>query len=460
MERSKRSIILTTDSYKPSQFLQYPKNTRTVFSYIESRGGLHDEIEVFGLQPMLEFLAQPITLADINKADRLLKSHGEPFNRAGWEYILEKHQGKLPLIIRAVKEGSIVPVKNAIITVENTDPECFWLTSYIETYLMRVWYPITVATTSYKIKKIIKKYLEKTGDMSGLLFKLHDFGARGVSSGESAAIGGAAHGVNFMGSDTIEGIEYLEDFYGATEMPMYSIPASEHSTITSWGRENEFDAYANMVKVFGKSPIFACVSDSYNIWKALEMWKKLEQQIVANGQILVVRPDSGDPLITSVRCVKELGDLFGYTVNDKGYKVLNNVRVIYGDGISSPQVIEDILAALEAEKYSADNIAFGMGGGLLQKVDRDTQKFAMKCSAIIQEVDGVEVIVEVYKDPIDDHGKISKKGFQDLIKVDGKYETVQRGREPLANSELDIVFLNGEVKRFQTINEIRKLAIA
>jgi nicotinamide phosphoribosyltransferase len=458
--RMERSIILQADSYKPSQFLQYPKNTVKVFSYIESRGGEYDETVVFGLQPKLRQLTKPITQKDIDRAEKFFAAHGEPFNKEGWQYILDTHQGKLPLIIRSVKEGTVVPTKNVLVTVENTDPKCFWLTSYIETFLLKVWYPITVASTSYKIKKIIKRYLELTADdTSGLPFKLHDFGYRGVSSEESAEIGGAAHLVNFMGTDTIAGILHLEDEYGAKDMTGFSIPASEHSTITSWGRENEFKAYQNMVKVFAKAPIFACVSDSYNIWKALDMWKELEPEIVANGQMLVVRPDSGDPILTSVKCVKELAARFGYTLNSKGYRVLKNVRVIYGDGISHPGVIEKILYDLKEAGYSADNMAFGMGGGLLQKCDRDTLKFAMKCSAIVVEEFGSNKIVEVYKDPIDDPGKTSKKGFLDLIKVDGKYETVQRGLEPLENSELHVVFHNGELVNETNIYEIRERAV-
>lgn len=457
-----RSIIEQADSYKASQFLQYPKGTVKVHSYVESRGGDFDETVFFGLQYYLKkFLSKPITQKDIDRAEKFWKAHGEPFNKAGWQYILDTHQGKLPLEIRALPEGTIIPTKNILISVENTDEKCFWLTSYVETLLLKVWYPITVASTSYKIKKTIKKYLKLTADDdSGLLFKLHDFGNRGVSSEESASIGGAAHLVNFLGTDNPDGIFFLEDYYGAMEMTGFSIPASEHSTITSWGRENEFKAYENMVDTFKSSPMFSCVSDSYNIWEALKMWKKLEGKLNANGTMLVVRPDSGDPILTSVKCVKELGELFGYTVNSKGFRVLKNVRVIYGDGISSPGVIEKILFDLKAAGYSADNMAFGMGGGLLQKVDRDTLRFAMKCSAIIVKDNfGLETIVQVYKDPIDDPGKTSKKGFLDIIKENGKFTTVERGVTPLPNSELQLVFRNGEIYNETTINEVRARAI-
>jgi nicotinamide phosphoribosyltransferase len=142
--------------------------------------------------------------ADIDIADEILTAHGEPFNRAGWQYILDTHRGYLPVVIRAVPEGTVVPVSNVLATIENTDPECFWLTTWLETALLRaVWYGTTVSTQSYTIKQVILDYLERTGDPSTIDFKLHDFGARGVSSLESAGIGGAAHLVNFMGTDTI-----------------------------------------------------------------------------------------------------------------------------------------------------------------------------------------------------------------------------------------------------------------
>jgi nicotinamide phosphoribosyltransferase len=187
------------------------------------------------------------------------------------------------------------------------------------------------------------------------------------------------------------------------------------------------------------------------------MWKELESEM-AEGQILVVRPDSGPVVETAVKTVVELSKLFGFSINAKGYKVLNKVRVIYGDGISEVSVIESILNNLTAEGFSADNIAFGMGGGLLQKCDRDTLKFAMKCSAIVVNEDGIETVVDVYKDPITDPGKTSKKGFLDLIKIDGKYHTVTQTNESLIKSELKIVFKDGSLLNEISIDKIRNNA--
>ena len=403
------NIILNTDSYKTSMFKQYPAGTTGVYSYIESRGGRYDETVFFGLQAFIkEYLLEPITQADIDIADEILTAHGEPFNRVGWEYILRVHGGKLPVVIRAVPEGTVVPVKNVLATVENTDPECYWLTTYLETALLRaIWYPTTVATQSKKIKNIIKEFLELTGDPSSIDFKLHDFGARGVSSMESAGIGGAAHLVNFMGSDTISGVLYAREYYNAG-IAGFSIPAMEHSTVTSWGRPNEVQAYRNMLKQYGKpgQPV-AFVSDSYDIFNASsKLWgTELKDEVIASGAVVVIRPDSGDPVEVNMKLVQILDNKFGHTVNSKGFKVLNNVRLIQGDGVNE-LTIRSILGAFMALGYSADNIAFGMGGALLQQLDRDTQRFAMKCSAA--EIDGKWASVQ--KDPITDSGKKSKAG--------------------------------------------------
>jgi nicotinamide phosphoribosyltransferase len=404
-----KNIILNTDSYKVSMFKQYPAGTTGVYSYIESRGGQYDKTVMFGLQAFIkEYLLDPITQADIDIADEILTAHGEPFNREGWEYILKEHNGYLPVVIKAVAEGTVVPVSNVLATVENTDPKAFWLTTWLETSLLRaIWYPVTVATQSYTIKKVILDALEKTGDPSLIDFKLHDFGARGVSSLESAGIGGAAHMVNFMGSDTVTGVLYAREFYNAG-VAAFSIPAAEHSTITSWGRDNEVKAYDNMLTQFAKpGAIVAVVSDSYDVFNAAsKLWgEELRQKVVDSGATVVIRPDSGDPDTVCRKLVQILGDKFGYTTNAKGYKVLNNVRLIQGDGINE-QTVRTILGGFAAYGWSADNIAFGMGGALLQIVNRDTQRFAMKCSSA--QINGTWV--DVQKDPVTDSGKRSKAG--------------------------------------------------
>jgi nicotinamide phosphoribosyltransferase len=456
-----QNFILNTDSYKASHYAQYPQGAEFVSSYIESRGGVYASTLFFGLQMFIKkYLTKPITLVDIDEAEAIFNAHGVPFNRAGWLYIVENYQGFLPLEIEAVAEGSDVPTGNVLVQVINTDPNCAWLTSYVETALLRaVWYPTTVATVSRVCRKIIAQYLNDTADNSeGLAFKLHDFGARGASSEESVAIGGLAHLVNFMGTDSMSAILAARRFY-AENMAGFSIPAAEHSTITSWGREGEVDAYANMLKAFGgKDKLVAVVSDSYDLWNAIDnLWgDALKSQIESMGGTLVIRPDSGDPVQIVPEALERLMQKFGYRVNAKGYKALPDcVRLIQGDGVCVAS-IEAILAEMKNRGLSADNIAFGMGGELLQKVNRDTQKFAMKASAI--RVNGVWR--DVYKDPITDQGKRSKKGRLALVKQNGEYKTVARDSVNAEDNQLRPVFKNGVLLVDESLAEIRQRANA
>ncbi len=455
-----QNLILNTDSYKTSHFVQYPEGAEYVSSYIESRGGVYPATIFFGLQMFIkQYLSKPITLADIDEAEAICTAHGVPFNRAGWTHILKAHAGLLPLHIEAVPEGTLVPTGNVLVQVINTDPTCPWLTSYIETALLRaVWYPTTVATVSKTCHTIIARYLLETADdLSGLPFKLHDFGPRGASSEETTAIGGLAHLVNFMGTDNFSALVAARRYYKA-DMAGFSIPAAEHSTITSWGRVGETAAYANMLKQFGGSnKLVAVVSDSYDIWNAIDnIWgAELKTQVENTGGTLVVRPDSGEPIEIVPQAVERLMAKFGFTINTKGYKVLPAcVRLIQGDGVCAT-AIEAILAEMKKRGLSADNVAFGMGGELLQKVNRDTQKFAMKASAIC--IKGVWR--DVYKDPITDQGKRSKKGRLALIKENGKFKTVARDTVDVAANQLVTVFNNGQVTIDYTLDEVRQKAL-
>lgn len=461
----KHNIILNVDSYKASHFLQYPPGTEIVHSYVESRGGEYSNTIFFGLQAFLkEYLIRPITKDDVTDAKHFCKKHGVPFNEEGWLYIVKEHKGKLPLKIDAVLEGTIVPTHNVLVTVENTDPKCYWLTSYVETAILRaIWYPTTVATISKAIKEVIQNYLERTADsLAGLPFKLNDFGARGVSSLESSELGGMGHLLNFQGTDNIPACLAVAEYYRSAEMPGFSIPAAEHSTITSWGRDAEAQAYANMLEKYAKpGALIAVVSDSYDIYNAVEfIWgEQLKQQVIDSGAMVVVRPDSGDPKTVVGKVASLLDKKFGSTINSKGYKVLNNVRIIQGDGINIDS-IRDILGTLAAMDFSAENVAFGMGGALLQHMNRDTQKFAMKCSAI--RVNGEWR--DVFKDPVTDHVKASKKGRQMLYRAafSGKLFTglLDDSLTVTATPELKTVFLNGDLMINQTFEEIKERASA
>ncbi|MDO5653135.1 MAG: nicotinate phosphoribosyltransferase [Brachymonas sp.] len=452
------NLLLRTDSYKTSHWLQYPPGTQHTFSYIESRGGRYGHSLFFGLQAYLrEYLTRPVTDAHIAEAKEVLAAHGLPFNEAGWKRLVEKHGGYLPLRIRAVAEGSVLPVHHVLVTVENTDPEFFWLPSYIETELLRaVWYPTTVATQSASAKAVIAHYLHTTSDRAAqeLPFKLHDFGARGVSSLESAALGGLAHLLNFQGTDTLTALLAGRRYYDCA-MAGFSIPAAEHSTITAWGREHEAEAYRNMLRQFAKpGSILAVVSDSYDIFHACDViWgQQLRDAVVASGATVVIRPDSGDPVATVLQVARILADRFGTTTNSRGYRVLQHVRIIQGDGINLGK-LREILQVLQQAGFSAENVAFGMGGGLLQQLNRDTMKFAMKCSAV--QVDGQWR--EVYKDPVGDHSKASKRGRITLAqRPDGSVQTVRESElPPDAKDLLRPVFENGQILVQDTLDTVR-----
>eukprot|EP00388_Colpodella_angusta_P021754 GDKJ01055337.1.p1 GENE.GDKJ01055337.1~~GDKJ01055337.1.p1 ORF type:complete len:458 (+),score=58.42 GDKJ01055337.1:248-1621(+) len=451
------NIILLTDSYKVSHYKQYPEGTTQIYSYFESRGGKFEEITFFGLQYLLkEFLVgQVITQSKIDQAAKLYEAHfgnATLFNKAGWEYILNNHAGKLPIRIKAVPEGKVIPTHNVMMTVENTDPNCFWLTNFLETLLLQLWYPSTVATISREVKKLINLYLEETGDPSTIDFKLHDFGFRGVSSVDSASIGGAAHLINFMGTDTVAALTFIQNYYGnEDDMFGFSIPAAEHSTITSWGKDHEVDAYENMLAQYPEG-LVAVVSDSYDIYNACEkLWGGLlKEQILVRKGTLVVRPDSGEPKDVVLKVAEILGEKIGFSINPKGYKVLHpNIRIIQGDGVNY-ESIGEILAHLKNHGWSADNVAFGMGGALLQKVNRDTQKFAFKCSSAT--INGKEQ--EVFKDPITDHGKLSKKGRMKLVFENNTYQT--KSLDESGEDILETVFENGAILKEISFGEVKE----
>ncbi len=449
------NLILDVDSYKASHWLQYPPQTTGLYSYLESRGGVYSQTLFFGLQYILkQYLVQPVERWMVDEAEQFFAAHGVPFNALVWRYIAENLQGKLPIRIRAVPEGNVVPTRNVLMTIESTDPKAFWLTSWLETLLLRVWYPTTVATQSWSLKQLISDSLQKTADdpASEIGFKLHDFGARGVSSCESSGIGGMAHLVNFCGSDTVQGVRYANHYY-SHPMAAYSIPAAEHSTITAWQRQGEEQAYQNMLDQFAKpGKVLAVVSDSYDLWHAVDqLWgDHLRQAVIDSGATVVIRPDSGNPTQVVARVLQRLDHHFGSTLNRKGYRVLNQVRVIQGDGVNEAS-IADILSTTESLGYSTTNLAFGMGGALLQRVDRDTQQFAIKCSEATIEGQAVPI----FKDPITDSGKRSKSGRLALIKTADGYETVAETAEIQALNQLKIVYEDGILVQDYTLDEIR-----
>jgi nicotinamide phosphoribosyltransferase len=351
-------------------------------------------------------------------------------------------------------------------TIENTDPACFWLTNFLETLLMQVWYPCTVATLSREIKQIVKQYYTATASataFAGIDLVLNDFGFRGASSVESAGLGGSAHLVNFAGSDTLPASIFAKRYYGAQQAPGISIPATEHSIVTLLGEKGEEAIFKHVLDTF-PTGVIACVSDSYNIFRACEQYwgEDLKQQVLQRDGTLVIRPDSGDPVRTLLQVFEILFKQFGYTTNEKGYKVLPpQVRVIQGDGISLSS-IGNIYAALQQAGISAENLALGMGGALLQRVNRDTQEFALKCSYAM--VNGKDI--DVQKKPVELNAegqlrtsfKHSKAGRLKLVKENGEYRTVGLQEAPAIADQLETVFENGQVVKEYSFADIRARA--
>lgn len=465
MNPTEDNIILLTDGYKPTHFKQYPPDTQTVYSYMESRGGEFDEIVPFGFQYIIEkyLTGAVVTMDKLFEAEAVFRDYfgrSEMFDHQMWLHIIRNHGGKLPIKIRVIDEGTPVGPHVAILTIENTDrtERCFALTNYVETLLMQGWYPTTVASYSRAVKKDILGYLERTGTPAEIDYKMHDFGFRGSTCVEQVAIGGAAHLSSFKGSDSLPAIRFARNAYGFKGMPCNSIPASEHSTMCSWGREHELDAFRNMLDQYPSDMVIACVSDQYNIFNAVEnLWGgELRDRILSREGVLVIRPDSGHPLQTVTKLLNILEGKFGTKQNPKGFRTIPaQVRMIQGDGVNRKSVNE-IYSSMERTGWSADNLGFGSGGALLQAHTRDSGKFAIKCSAIERGY----IWQDVYKDPITDSGKRSKRGRLATVKTGQGYDTMAEIDQQMLSrhNELRVVFADGDIIKRTTFEAVRERA--
>lgn len=452
--------VMLADSYKYSHYNQYPRNTIRIFDYFESRGGEYNDIVFFGLQYILKrYFCTPITQEEVEEAYEYSKEHGIPFNKEGWDRIVSVYGGFLPIKIKAVPEGMIIPVKNALFTVESAsrNKKDFWVASWIETVLMKVWYPTTIASKSYAVKKMLVKYSNLTG--SGFVdYQYHNFGDRGSTVVEAASVGSGGHLIFFKGTDNFHSLKFIGDYYNQKKGVALSIRASEHSTVSSWGKAKRFKFYNQYLEDSKKEHIVACVMDTYDIFKDVDYVTKgaFKDKVESDEYpIFVVRPDSGNPL-------EVLGKLFkifeknnvSYFINDKGYKMFNKYRIIWGDGVNM-ESMEEMLKFVISLGYSSDNMAFGSGGDLMQKIDRDTSKFAIKCSAI-ELSNGI--IREVFKDPITDRGKASKKGIISLYLIDGEYKTLKIDESLKDKEVLKEIFNTGVLIEDYTYNQIREIA--
>ncbi len=462
------SLATATDSYKATHAIQYPEGTTKVVSYLEARGSeVADYTIFFGLQYYLKRYLSGVVLTreDVDNAEIFWNAHfgANYFKRELFDYIVEAHGGRLPLKINAVAEGSKVPLHNVLMTIENTDPKCYWLTNFVETLLLKVWNPITIATNSHVIRQILKDYLRDTGcaDIDGTVaWQLHDFGFRGVSSEETAGISAMAHLLSFMGTDTVAGIFYGRKYYNTADMLGYSVAAGEHSCVTPYGRDGEIEYFRKMLTVY-PTGIVSIISDSFHILEAIDKFGELKDLIMGRDGRLVVRPDSGDPAMTDLKVVEKLGSIFGYTVNSMGYKVLDShVRVIQGDGVNRTS-IPQILQLLKDNGWASENMVFGCGGKLLQDFNRDTFNFAIKCS----QIEIGDEIRHVEKSPteINSKGELtesfkkSKKGRLKLGKSDDGYFTISELEDGYVETvdQLETVFENGHLLIDRSFHDIR-----
>ena len=465
MIRDDFNICTLTDSYKLGHHGQYLCGTEYVAAYFESRNGAEfDETVFFGLQYILtKYLAgQVVTREKIERAAKLSEAHmrnGQIFNRAMWEHILNEHDGYLPIRIEAVPEGTPVTVSNVLMTVINTDPKCWALTNHLESLLSHAWYASTVCTLSRACKSLIMPYYEKTvmpEDYAGLDYMLHDFGFRGASSVESAGIGGAAQQVFFRGTDTLRALELIMDYYMTDECVGFSVAATEHSVMTAGGPEGEEDVVRQLFETYPDG-ILSIVIDSYDDENFLAniIGGTFRETVINRDGITVLRPDSGDPVPTLLKVLEILRDKFGGHMNDKGFWELPPyIKALWGDGLDIEK-IGGLCDAITDAGWSMTCIAtFGMGGGLLQKVNRDTQRFAFKCCAQCR--DGVWY--DIWKDPVD-KSKASKRGIQVLTKDDeGDWLSVPEHDAFGFTNYLKTVFEHGHLLNKQTFQDIQARA--
>jgi nicotinamide phosphoribosyltransferase len=464
------NTLLLTDVYKMGHLEQYPDDTEEVYSYLEARKP-GEKTVFFGLQYLLaEYLARPITRDNVEEFLEYYRSIlGTVPKTTGSKLYALAGLGYWPLQIKAVPEGTVLDSKNVLMTIRNTVPGFHWCVGFLESMLLKVWNPCTVATCSLKYRQLVEEYAHQTcDDLNHIPFQVHDFGYRGVSSEESAAIAGGSHLLNFYGSDNIMANKFINKYYApvlARTTLGLSVPASEHSVMCSYGRENELEAFRHMLRTY-PTGIVSIVSDTYDLWNVLEKFtEELKDEILNRDGKVVFRPDSGEP--EDIICgnigaepgsseykgaLNILWEKFGGTINTKGYKVLNpKVGLIYGDGMYYER-FGKVLSTMAKEGFASSNLVIGVGGILLQNHSRDEFGYALKATRIIRSGSKVNI----YKDPVTDPGKRSKKGLMQLIKDEGIYMTLdERTERQEGLGELVTVFKNGEIFESYSIEEVR-----
>lgn len=474
--------ILYKDFYKADHRRQYPPNTTKVYSNFTARisrkSGI-DNVVVFGIQYFIkDFLIRRFDQSFFRAPkDQVIAKYKRRMDTSlGKDSIDTKHLealhdlGYLPIIIKALDEGTVCPLKIPVLTITNTHPDFAWVPNFLETIISNaLWHPITSATIAFQYRKILEKYAKETSSIPELVkWQGHDFSMRGQTSFEASLASGGAHLTSFTGTDTIPAIDWLEHFYNADaekELIGGSVPATEHSVMCLGGMETEFDTYKRLITEVYPSGFVSIVSDTWNYWRVLDQTiRTLKPEIMARNGKVVIRPDSGDP--ETIICgdlnaaegslerkgtMEILWDVFGGIVNEKGFRQLDpHIGVIYGDSITLERCAA-ICARLKEMGFASTNMVFGIGSYTYQYVTRDTFGFAMK--ATYGEVDGKAK--EIFKDPLTDGGV--KKSAKGLLRVNQDM-TLSECVTPDEESQglLKTVFLDGNHLNPTSLAKIRE----
>lgn len=478
----KSNPLLAIDFYKADHRRQYPAGTTEVYSNFTPRNNGHakaagieeNKIVWFGLQGFIKTFLQDAynktlfsgpshSSASDNGAayigeykmvmDQALGPNAVPIDHL--EQLM--NLGYLPIEIKALPEGSRVPIGVPVLTIKNTHPEFFWLPNYLETIMSAsLWKATTSATTAFEYKKILTKYaLETGGDLDFVKFQAHDFSFRGLSGLEDARVSGGAHLTSFVGTDTVPAIPYMKEYYGATELVGCSVPATEHSVMCMGTKADEIGTFKRLITELYPQGIVSIVSDTWDLWKVLDEFMPTLKSIILqrNGKV-VIRPDSGDPVDIIPKAIEKLWAVFGGTYSSKGYRILDShIGLIYGDSIT-PNRARAILSKLKELGFASTNVVFGVGSYTYQYVTRDNFGFAMKATSGV--VNGERR--DIFKDPITDDG--TKKSARGLLQVtrtaDGYKLKDQCTEKEESDGELITIFKNGELVQETDLDTIRK----
>lgn len=491
MKKTNYPATLLCDFYKISHREQYPEGTEVVYSTWTPRTSrIEDvnEVVAFGFQAFIKkYLIEYFNEHFFNRKEEDIVEEYKRYIKftlgiesPNADHIIALHRlGYMPIKIKALPEGTLTPIRVPMLTIENTIPEFYWLTNYLETLMStELWMATTSATIAFKYRKILEKYAKETGgDLGFVPFQGHDFSMRGMATLDSAKISGAGHLLSFVGTDTIPAIAFMEEFYNADiekELVGTSISATEHSVMMSYGKNKEFETYKKLITETYPKGFLSIVSDTWDLWKVLtDIITPLKEDILARDGKIVVRPDSGDPvkiicgdinsfnLLENKGVIEILWDIFGGTINAKGYKELDpHIGAIYGDAITTERATK-ISEQLKAKGFSSTNIVYGIGSYTYQYNTRDTFGFALKSTYV--KVNGKERLI--FKDPITDDGtKKSQKGMVAVLKdKDDKLYCVDKLNQEkitkINNKGVNLlkeIFVDGKLTKETSLADIRE----